>query len=61
MVMSEKAKAARREYQRRYRAENKDRYNEMQRDWRRRNPEKVQQYRENYYNKLAERYENEGG
>lgn len=59
MVLSERAKEARREYMRKYRAENRDRLNAQRREWNKKNPDKVRMYKENYFEKLAERYENE--
>lgn len=59
MEMSEKAKAARLEYMRRYRAENRDSINEYQRKWKKENPEKVKEYQNRMFEKLAEQYERE--
>lgn len=52
--MNEKAKAARREYARQYRAANRERVREAQKRWRRKNPEKVAAIQARYWEKRAE-------
>lgn len=59
MVLSERAKEARREYMRRYRADNRERLNAQKREWNKNNPEKAKLYKERYFEKLADRYEQE--
>ncbi len=48
-----KAKAARRNYMKKYRQKNQDAINEWQREWRRKNPDKVRQYNQSYWEKKA--------
>lgn len=48
------AQEARRNYKKQYRAENRERINAQQRKWRRENRDKVQQYNENYWQRVAE-------
>ena len=54
MPMTDKAKAARREYQREYKRRNAERINAYNRAWRKANPEKARQYNQNYWTKKAE-------
>lgn len=53
MALSEKAKAARREYHRQWRAKNREKVNAYQKKWREENPEKFQEYVENSWEKKA--------
>lgn len=54
-MMSAEAIEARREYGRRYRAENRERLNAYKRKWRRDNPEKVKAYQESAWERAAAR------
>jgi hypothetical protein len=56
MALSEAAKAARREYQQKWRGENKDKISEYHKQWREQNPDKMQRYNETYWEKKAERF-----
>lgn len=60
MKKSEKALAAQREYMRRYREKNREKINAQHREWNRKNPDKRAGYRQKYFEKLADRYEQEG-
>lgn len=51
--MTEAAKAAKREYQRQYRAANRAKMAAYQRKWSRENPEKVREYTARYWEKKA--------
>ena len=51
--MNEQAKAARREYARKYRAANREKVLEHQRKWRKNNPEKIRASQERYWEKRA--------
>lgn len=51
--MTEQAKAASREYWRKYREANREKMREYQRAWRRANPEKVKAAQERYWEKKA--------
>lgn len=51
--MTEAAKAAKREYQRQYRAANRAKMAAYQRKWSRENPEKVREYTARYWAKKA--------
>lgn len=51
--MTEDAKQARREYQKKYKRQNAERINAYNRAWRKANPEKTRQYNERYWNKKA--------
>ena len=59
MAMSEKARAAQREYMKRYREKNREKYNRYNREWRRKNPEKAKEIKNRYLENLADRYEKE--
>ena len=60
MALSKKASEARREYQRKWREKNRERYNASMREWRENNPEKVKQYQEDYWARKAEESLKEG-
>ena len=51
--MSEEARKARAEYMRKYRAANRERILEQERERRKANPEKYKKYSETYWNKKA--------
>lgn len=51
--MDEQAIKLRREYNRKYREENKESINKRQNEWRRANRDKVKQYNKNYWTKKA--------
>lgn len=52
--MTDEAKEARREYQRRWRTEKKTEIRAYQKKWRSENPDKVREYQERYWeNKIA--------
>lgn len=51
--MDEKAKAAKREYFRKYREANREKVNEYQRKWKKQNPEKAKAAQERYWTKKA--------
>lgn len=51
--MTEAAKAAKREYQRKYRAANREKLAAYQRKWSQDNPEKVREYTARYWAKKA--------
>lgn len=51
--MNEQAKAAKREYWRKYREQNRDKVNAYQRSWRKNNPDKVKAATERYWSKKA--------
>lgn len=51
--MTEAAKAAKREYDRKYRAANREKYAEYQRKWRQANPEKVKEANRKYWERKA--------
>ena len=57
MIDSEKlkelAQQQKREYERRYREENRERLKEYQKQWRLNNPGKTEQYRDTYWEKKA--------
>lgn len=56
-MLSEKAKQARRDYKRQWRAKNKEHVRAYQRqyqnEWRKRNKDKVQEYNRNYWERKA--------
>lgn len=51
--MSVQAQEARRDYKRRYRIRNREKINRQQRKWRANNPDKVQQYNREYWERKA--------
>lgn len=51
--MTEGAKAAKREYDRKYRAANKEKFAAYQRKWRQANPEKVKEINRKYWERKA--------
>ena len=51
--MTDEARRAKAEYEKRYRAENREKLNQYRRDWNRRNPERLKKYRDRYWNKKA--------
>lgn len=51
--LNDDVKKIQREYNRKYRAENKDKLNEYQREYRAKNKDKVKQYNKNYWLKKA--------
>ena len=53
MGMTIEAQEARRRYQRRYRAQNRDRINSKRRDWNARNQERLREYQKRYWEKAA--------
>lgn len=53
--MTDEAKQARKDYQREYKRKNAERINEYNRNWRKAHPEKTKQYNANYWNKRANR------
>ena len=53
MGMTMEAVEVKRNYQREYRHRNRSRINAMQKDWRAKNPDKVKQYNEAYWEKKA--------
>lgn len=52
-MLSEESKKARAEYQREYRKRNASRLRAYKRKWSKDNPEKINQYQENYWSKKA--------
>lgn len=50
-MLTEEAKAKRREYSTNYKKKNAERLKAYKKEWSRRNPEKLKQYQENYWNK----------
>jgi len=52
--MKQQANLMRKEYMRKYRAENREKLREQQRNWRQSNPDKVKEYQEKYWAKKAE-------
>jgi len=54
MKLSETASLARKEYMKSYRDKNRNIINRKAREWRKCHPERVQQYQERYFSKLAE-------
>lgn len=54
--MTDDALKQRREYQRRYRALNKDNINKRQKEWRKANKDKVKEYNKTYWENVAKRY-----
>ena len=53
--MSDNAINKRREYQRKYREQNKDAINERQNRWRKENKDKVKQYNKTYWENVAKK------
>ena len=53
MAMSEEAKKARREYHRKWREKNRERYNEYQRRWREKNKDRIKEYQRKYWERKA--------
>lgn len=51
--MDEQALQLRREYNRKYREQNKENINKRQNEWRRANKDKVREYNKNYWTKKA--------
>ena len=54
--MTDDALKQRREYQRRYRALNKDNINKRQKEWRKANKDKVKEYNKTYWENVAKKY-----
>lgn len=54
MGLSEKALQAKREYNRRYKKENREKINEYQRQYRLDHKEKIKEYQEKYWNKRSQ-------
>lgn len=52
--MNEAAKHERYEYMKRYRKENRERINELKREWNKNNPDKVKEYQERYWERKAQ-------
>ena len=50
-MLTEEAKAKRREYSTNYKKKNAERLKAYKKEWSRGNPEKLKQYQENYWNK----------
>jgi len=64
--MSENSKAvtaqdAQRAYMRAYRAKNAQKQREYQREWHKRNPQKKKEYQEKFWQKRADRLQQNGG
>lgn len=59
--MDATAKQARAEYQREYRAKNRERLNSYRRQWNKDNPDKVRKYQADYWNRKAEAKQKEKG
>lgn len=57
--MDEAALEASREYMRAYRSKNRERLNEIQRNWYKNNPDKVRAIKERYWNKKAKEKANQ--
>lgn len=57
--MDETAKQLRREYNNKYRQENKERINQKQKEWREANKDKLKVYMSNYWNKKAKQLNQE--
>lgn len=57
MEMSEKAKAARREYMRKYREKNREKLNKQAREWARNNKDKIKEYKNRHFEKMADEME----
>lgn len=55
--MTENALNQRRAYQRRYRAVNREKINQKQKEWRNANKDKVKEYNKTYWEKVAEKYQ----
>jgi len=53
MELSEKAKQKRNEYQRKWKARNRDKINEYHSNWRKRNRDKVREYQRIYWERKA--------
>lgn len=51
--MKQQANLMRKEYMRKYRAENREKLKEQQKNWRQNNPDKVKDYQEKYWSKKA--------
>ncbi len=51
--MTDEAKKARLEYQRKWQEENRDQVNEYQREYRSKHPDKVKQYNQSYWERKA--------
>lgn len=56
----QRRREARREYSRRYYQANKEKIRKQQNAWRRENPEKVERYYREFYDRRAREYEEEG-
>lgn len=59
--MTDAAREARREYQRRWRKNNRAAICEYQRNWRNANPDRVKQYQEEYWARKAQQTMPDGG
>ena len=55
MTTDEKIKELKRQYQREWKAKNRDKCNEYHRRWRRKNPDKIREYNLRYWQKKAEK------
>lgn len=51
--MNEAAKSVRYEYMKEYRRKNKERINELKREWARKNPDKVKEYQDRHWERHA--------
>ena len=56
-MLSERAKAARREYLRNRSEESKEKRREYMREWRQKNPDKIRQHQETYWERKADELE----
>lgn len=56
--MTLQAKEARKNYKRQYRIKNRDKINQMQRNWRAANPDRVRHYQAAYWEKIAAKSKN---
>lgn len=53
--MTEEARAARRAYQREWRRKNRDKVNSYRRKWRQANPDKIRQQEERHWQRVADK------
>jgi hypothetical protein len=52
--MTDEAARVKREYYQKYQQENRERLNKYQREWRAKNPDKVREYNQRYWEKKAQ-------
>lgn len=61
MALSEAAKEAKKNYNKEWRRNNRERYNTYQNEWRKNNPERIAQYQAQFWEKVAASNENQTG